>query len=165
MSITIRRYQLSDAGRLAELANNYNVAKFLTDRFPHPYTLEHAQNFIESFRKDEPTKVFVIDLNGELIGGTGIHLQEDIFKNNAELGYWIGEPYWGKGYMTEALKLVSAYAFENFPITRLYCRVYGNNPRSMKVLEKAGFSLEAKFDKSLVKNSEILDEYIYAMRK
>jgi RimJ/RimL family protein N-acetyltransferase len=92
-------------------------------------------------------------------------LQEDIFINNAEIGYWVGEEYWGKGIMTEALKLITDKAFQSFPITRVYCRVFGNNPRSMKVLEKAGFTLEAKFDSTLLKNGEILDEYIYAKRR
>lgn len=165
MSIAIRPYELSDIERLALLANNINIAKFLTGRFPHPYTTEHAKSFIETFQKDIPTKVFAITLNGELIGGTGIHLQEDIFINNAEIGYWIGEDYWGKGYMVEAVKLISDYAFNTFPITRIYARVFGNNLRSMHVLEKAGFKLEAKFEKTLLKNGEILDEYIFAKRK
>ncbi len=165
MSVQIRKWKKDDAPRLAELANNIKIAKYLTNRFPHPYTLENAHSFIEMFMKDEPARFFVITLNGEIIGGTGIHLQEDIFINNAELGYWIGEPYWGNGYMSEAIKLISDHAFKTFPVTRLFGRVYGNNPKSMKVLEKAGFILEAKFDKTLIKNGEILDEYIYAKRK
>lgn len=165
MSVSIRPYTLEDAARLSELANNKHVAQYLTNRFPHPYTIDHAKTFIETFTKDEPTKVFAITYNNELVGGTGIHLQEDIFINNAEIGYWIGEPYWGKGIMTEALKLISDKAFSTFPITRVYCRVFGNNPRSMKVLEKVGFVLEAKFDKTLLKNGEILDEYIFAKRR
>lgn len=165
MSIAIREFELSDVNRLSELANNINVARFLTGRFPHPYTSEHAKTFIETFLKDKPNKVFAITLNGELIGGTGIHLQEDIFINNAEIGYWIGEDYWGKGYMPKAVELITQYAFYTFPITRVYARVFGNNPKSMKVLEKAGFKLEAKFDQTLLKNGEILDEYIYAKRR
>lgn len=165
MSIALRPYSKEDAQRLSELANNFKIAKFLTGRFPHPYTIDHANTFIETFLKDEPTKVFAITYNNELVGGTGIHLQEDIFINNAEIGYWVGEAYWGKGIMTEALKLITDKAFQSFPITRVYCRVFGNNPRSMKVLEKAGFKLEAKFDRTLLKNGEILDEYIYAKRR
>lgn len=165
MSVSIRPYTREDAQRLCELANNINIAKYLTNRFPHPYTIDHANTFIENFLKDDPTKFFAITYNNQLVGGTGIHLQEDIFINNAELGYWIGEPYWGKGIMTEALRLVTEKAFHQFPITRVYCRVFGNNPRSMKVLEKAGFVLEAKYEKTLLKHGEILDEYIYAKRK
>lgn len=165
MSIAIREFELNDIERLSQLANNINVARFLTGRFPHPYTAEHAKTFIETFLKDKPNKVFAITLNGELIGGTGIHLQEDIFINNAEIGYWIGEDYWGNGYMPKAVELVTEYAFHAFPITRVYARVFGNNPKSMKVLEKAGFKLEAKFDQTLLKNGEILDEYIYAKRR
>lgn len=78
--------------------------------------------------------------------------------------YWIGEPFWGKGIITEALKLIIDKAFKIFPVARLYCRVFGNNPRSMKVLNKVSFILVGKYELTLKKNGEILDEYIYAKR-
>ena len=165
MKAKLRPFELSDAERLAELANNYEIARFLTNRFPHPYTIEHSKEFIELFQKDVPCQRFAVIVNGELVGGCGIHLQEDVFVNNAELGYWIGEEYQKKGYMSQALQLISDYAFANFPVTRLYCRIYGNNPGSMRVAEKVGFTLEAKFEKTLLKYKEVLDEYIYAKRR
>ncbi len=165
MKAKLRPFQLSDAERLAQLANNYEIARFLTNRFPHPYTVEHAKEFIETFQKDKPCQRFAVTVNDELIGGCGINLQEDIFINNAELGYWIGEEYQKKGYMSQALQLISDYAFANFPITRLFCRIYGNNPASMRVAEKVGFTLEGKFEKTLLKYGEVLDEYIYAKRR
>jgi ribosomal-protein-alanine N-acetyltransferase len=165
MKAELRPFELSDVERLAQLANNYEIARFLTNRFPHPYTVEHAKEFIELFQKDKPCQRFAIVVNDELIGGCGINLQEDIFVNNAELGYWIAKEYQGKGYMTDALKAITNYGFENFPVTRIFCRIYGNNPASMRVAEKAGFKLEAKFDKTLVKYGEVLDEYIYAKRR
>lgn len=165
MKVKLRPFKESDAERLALLANNYNIAKFLRNGFPHPYTVEHAKGFIDSLKNDNPTQRFVITVNDEMIGGAGIHLQDDIFELNAELGYWIGEPYWGKGYMSDAIQQVTDYAFANFKINRIFARVFGNNPASMRVVEKAGFKLEAKYDQTLFKFGEVLDEYIYAKRR
>jgi ribosomal-protein-alanine N-acetyltransferase len=165
MKVKLRPWQMSDAGRLAHLANNPNIAKFMRNVFPHPYSIDHAKVFLETATKDTPVKVFAITVNDEVIGGTGIHPQEDIFANNAEIGYWIGEAYWGKGYMSEAIQLITDHAFKNFTMNRVWLRIFGNNPRSMKVAEKAGYTFEAKFEKTLLKNGELLDEYIYARRR
>lgn len=165
MRVKLRKWHMSDAERLASLANNVHIAKYMRNVFPHPYSTEHAKAFLEIALKDEKPRVFAITVDDELIGGTGIHPQDDIFINNAEIGYWIGEHYWGKGYMSEALTLVTEYAFNNFPINRVWLRIYGNNPRSIKVAEKTGYKLEAKFEKTLLKNGELLDEYIYGKRK
>jgi RimJ/RimL family protein N-acetyltransferase len=165
MRVKLRPFKEGDAERLALLANNYTIAKFLRNGFPHPYTIEHAQIFINSLKNDDPTRRFVVTVNDEMIGGTGVHLQDDIFELNAELGYWIGEPYWGKGYMTDAVEQITDYTFANFKINRIFARVFGNNPASMRVVEKAGYKLEAKFDQTLLKYGEVLDEYIYAKRR
>lgn len=163
--IKLRPYTETDADELVVIANNFNVAKYMTNRFAHPYTKENAVAFFESIKNDSPTRVFAVTVNDIIVGSTGIHFQEDVFVNNAEIGYWFGEPYWGKGYATETLKQISEYAFNNFPVNRLFCRIFGNNPKSMKVAEKVGYKLEAKFEKTLLKNGELLDEYIYAKRK
>jgi ribosomal-protein-alanine N-acetyltransferase len=165
MMVKLRPWQMSDAERLTELANNYKIAKFMRNIFPHPYGIENAKMFLSSIEKDKPVRVFAITVNNEVIGGTGVHPQDDIFSNNAEIGYWIGEHYWGKGYMSEAIHLITDHAFKNFPVNRVWLRIFGNNPASMKVAEKAGFTFEAKFDKTLLKNGELLDEYIYAKRR
>ena len=165
MVVELRPFIIDDADELTTIANNYNIAKFMTNRFSHPYAKENALAFFESIKNDVPNRIFAITVNDKIVGSTGVHFQEDIFVNNAEIGYWIGEPYWGNGYATEALIQISEYAFKTFPINRLFCRVFGNNPKSMKVVEKVGFKLEAKFEKTLLKNGELLDEYIYAKRK
>ena len=165
MVVELRPFIIDDADELTTIANNYNIAKFMTNRFLHPYAKENALAFFELIKNDVPNRIFAITVNDKIVGSTGVHFQEDIFVNNAEIGYWIGEPYWGNGYATEALIQISEYAFKTFPINRLFCRVFGNNPKSMKVVEKVGFKLEAKFEKTLLKNGELLDEYIYAKRK
>ena len=137
----------------------------MTDRFPHPYNEEHGKIFIESAMNDFPFNLFAIDIRGEASGGIGLHLQNDIQRRNAELGYWLAEPYWGKGIITKAVKQMMDYGFKTWEIDRIFARPFGTNIGSQKVLEKAGFKLEARFDKTLFKNGEYLDELIYAVRR
>ena len=111
--------------------------------------------------KNTPTNIFAIDINGEACGGIGIHPQEDVQRKNAELGYWLAEPFWGNGIISKAIPQIVEYGFKNFDITRIYARPYGTNNASQRVLEKAGFTLEGKFEKTLFKNGEFLDEWIY----
>jgi len=165
MNVKLRPYRESDADKLALLANNFKIAKFLRNGFPHPYNIDHAKAAIKEFQSHEPTRIFAITVNNELVGSAGIHPMDDIFSMNSEIGYWIGEPYWGKGYMSQAILQITDIAFEKFEINRVFARVFGNNPASMRIVEKAGYILEAKFEKTLLKNGEILDEYIYAKRR
>lgn len=163
--MNLRPWTLADAENLAKYANNPNVARFLTNAFPHPYTIENAKSFIEMVASQNPTSLFAIDVDGEAVGSIGLHAQSDIMCKNMELGYFLGEPFWGKGIITEAVKQIVDYGFQHFDITRIYARPYGNNPASQKVLEKAGFTLEARIEKNIYKNGEFLDELIYAIRK
>lgn len=165
MNFILRPFQLSDVDSLAKHANNFKIAKFLTDAFPHPYTVDHAKAFIAMATQDDPVHIFAIDVNGEAVGAIGLHPQKDIMCKNAELGYWLSEPYWGKGIITEAIKQIVPIGFSIFDITRIYARPYGTNAASQRVLEKTGFKLEARIEKNIFKNGEFLDELIYAVRK
>jgi RimJ/RimL family protein N-acetyltransferase len=144
-------------------ANNYNVSKYMTNRFAHPYTHETGIDFIKMAMQDKPVRIFAIEVNGEAAGGIGIHPQGDIYGKNAEIGYWLAEPYWGKGIVTGALKEIVEYAFDTFDVIRLFARPFSNNAGSQKVLEKAGFELEARLKKTIFKNGEFLDELIYSV--
>lgn len=161
----LRPWTIEDAENLANYANNPKVAQFLTNGFPHPYTIENAKSFIEMVSNQSPTSIFAIDVDGEAVGSIGLHAQTDIMCKNMELGYFLGEPFWGNGITTEAVRTIVEYGFKNFDITRIYARPYGNNTASQKVLEKAGFTLEARIEKNIYKNGEFLDELIYAVRK
>lgn len=161
----LRRWEEKDAESLVKHANNFNIAKFLTDQFPHPYTLEQAFKFISMANSSEITNIFAIEVNDEACGGIGLHPQTDIMRLNAELGYWLSEKYWGNGIVTEAIIQTVKYGFEHLHIHRIYARPFGNNISSQKVLEKAGFKLEARLEKVIIKNNEVLDELIYAIRK
>jgi RimJ/RimL family protein N-acetyltransferase len=165
MKFKLRPWTLEDLNSLVRNANNFNVARFMTDGFPHPYTNENGKAFLEFATKDTPINNFAIDIQGEAAGGIGIRLQSDIHKKNAEIGYWLGESFWGKGIITEAIKEIIEFGFENYDINRIFAKPFGTNPASQRVLEKSGFKLEGKFEKTLLKNGEYLDELIYAIKR
>jgi len=161
----LKKLDLADALIFALHANNYNVWVNLTDRFPHPYTEENAKDFIKMTIAHQPTQIRGIYIGDEPIGAIGLHPLEDVFKNNIELGYWIAEPYWGKGIMTKAIGQTVEYAFSNFDINRIFARPFGRNIGSIKALEKNGFQLEATLPKTIFKDGKFEDELIYAIRK
>lgn len=164
-TFALRPWKISDLDNLLKYANNPKIAANLTDAFPHPYTEERGKKFIEMATKDDPVRIFAIDVNGEAVGAIGIHPQADIYRKNAELGYWLAEPFWGKGIMSQAVRQAVEKAFEQYDISRVFARPFGRNPASQKVLENAGFKLEARLEKTLFKNGQAEDELIYAIRR
>jgi RimJ/RimL family protein N-acetyltransferase len=164
IEFTLRKWKSEDAESLMKYADNPKIAANLTDQFPHPYKRENAEAFIAMATKNDPLNIFAISVNGEAVGGIGLHFQADIHRKNMELGYWVAEPFWGKGIMTKAVLQMVDYGFKTFDITRIFARPFGTNIASQTVLEKAGFILEARLDKTLYKNGEFLDELIYAVR-
>jgi len=146
-------------------ADNPNVYSFLMDRFPHPYTMDAAIGWIGQMLTQDPQVNFAIDVDGMAVGVIGLEIREDVYRKSALLGYWISETLWGKGIMPKAIKLITAYAFENLGLIRIQAGVLSNNPRSMRVLEKAGFTLDGILKNNIIKNGVIMDEYIYAALK
>ena len=165
MEFKLRPWTLDDLESLVYFANNKEIAKFMNDQFPHPYTIENGKAFIAFATKDSPVHIFAIDINGQAVGGIGIHPQSGVEQKNAELGYWLAEPFWGKGIITEAVKQMVIFAFNTYDINRIFARPFGTNIASQKVLEKAGFALEAKFKDSFFKYGEYLDELVYSIRR
>ncbi|MGH9409045.1 MAG: GNAT family N-acetyltransferase [Vicinamibacterales bacterium] len=159
----IRPWRQSDAQPLVKHANNLNIARQLRDRFPHPYTLGHARQFIRSVAEARPITMFAIAVNDEAAGGIGFTPGTDVERYSAEIGYWLSEPFWGRGIVTEAVRLVSDYAFESCNILRLFAVPFADNAQSTRVLEKAGYALEATLRASSVKNGEPRDQTLYAL--
>lgn len=159
----LRAWQRGDEISLQRHADNEKVSAFLRDRFPYPYTLDDASFWVNMVKDQQPLTSFAIVINGEACGGIGIELMTDVSRIAAEIGYWLGEEHWGKGITTAALKLVTAYAFEYFPLVRVEAGVYDKNGASMKVLEKAGYVKEAVLRKSIIKNGEVMDKHMYAI--
>ncbi len=165
MQFTLRPFTENDVKSVAKYANNLEIAKNLTNKFPHPYTTENARQFIAFATANKPVHIMAIDVNGEAVGGIGVHPKDDIECKNAEMGYWIAEPFWGNGIITKAVAQMIEYGFANFEIDRIFARPFGTNLASQKVLQKTGFMLEAQFEKTLFKNGEYKDELIYAIRR
>jgi [ribosomal protein S5]-alanine N-acetyltransferase len=161
----LRPYRDGDEASLANHANNYQVWRNVRDAFPYPYTLEDAKQWIALCKTETKPTVFAIDIDGQVVGGVGIVLQKDVFRKNAEIGYWLGETFWGKGIATEAVKELTQYAFKHFDIERLYAGVFEYNPASMRVLEKAGFHLEAVHKKNICKENQLYNEHLYVIFK
>lgn len=160
---TVRSWRRSDAESLVRHANNRKVWRNLRDTFPHPYTAHDAERWIRSTSGSIPETNFAIGVGDEAVGGIGIALREDVFRRSAEIGYWLGEPYWGRGIATEALKAITDYAFATFDLSRLYAGVFEWNPASMRVLEKAGYVFEARLRRSVLKDGQLIDELLYAI--
>jgi len=165
MNLKLRAWNKNDLPSLVKYANNPEISKNLTDKFPYPYKKEDGLRFIEMATKNNQQNIFAIEVNNEAAGAIGIHPQDDIHQKNAELGYWLAQPYWGKGIVTEAIKQIVEYGFQNFDINRIFARPFGSNKASQRVLEKAGFELEAIFEKTVLKRGVYEDELFYAVRK
>ena len=159
----LRPWKPGDEESLVRHANSRVIWRNLRDAFPHPYTLANAQHWIRSANPATPVTNFAIVVDGSAVGGIGLVLKDDVFRRSAEIGYWLGEEYWGRGIVTEAVHAVTDYAFATFDLCRVYAGVFEWNPASMRVLEKAGYEYECRTRKSVVKDGEIIDELIYAI--
>ena len=161
----IRDWTPADAGSIAKYANNRKIAMWLRDRFPYPYTQSDADAFLSAVAKQDPRTTFAIATEDQAIGGIGLEFGADVHRFTAELGYWLGEPFWGRGIMTDAVRHFTAWAFENFEAHRICSSVFAGNRPSVRVLEKAGFEREGCLRASVFKNGTIMDQVLYARIK
>ena len=158
-NIKLRELELSDKLKLSELLNNKKIWDNLRNKVPYPYQESDAINFIEFITKDNSQQVFAIEVNGNLCGVVGLVLQQDVYEKSAEIGYWIGEPFRGKGIASEAVKLMTDFGFNELNLRRIYAAVFEFNIASMKVLEKNGYLNEGILKKAVFKNGEVWDEH------
>jgi RimJ/RimL family protein N-acetyltransferase len=162
----LREWNLTDSASLAIYANNIHIWNNIRDYFPHPYSELDGTAFISHVRtKPKPITDFAIEIAGEAVGGIGITPNADVERITAEIGYWLGEPFWNKGIMTHVIQDVANYTFTHFPITKLYAPVFEFNQASMRVLEKAGFIKEAILRKAAIKNNKVIDLHYYVRFK
>ena len=154
---------MRDRDAIVRHANNRNVWINLRDRFPHPYTDADARRWLDSVVGQKPETNFAIAVAGEAAGGIGFTVQHDVGRRSAEIGYWLGEEFWGRGIATDALIAVTDYAFSNYDVCRLYAHVFDWNRASARVLEKAGYAFEGRLRKSVTKDGQTIDQLMYAM--
>ncbi|MEM7380739.1 MAG: GNAT family protein [Bacteroidota bacterium] len=161
--ITLRKFNEQDATRLALLCNNIKIWNNVRDYLPHPYSEKDGLAFIRAVAEEDPLATFAIDYEDELAGCIGIQPQSDVYRLTAEIGFWIGEPFWGKGIAPEAIKLATNYGFEELGLIRMYAHCFDFNIGSQKALTKAGFHREGVAEKAIIKNDRIGDEIRFAL--
>jgi [ribosomal protein S5]-alanine N-acetyltransferase len=159
---TLRDWRKSDEASIVGHANNLNIARQLRDRFPHPYTRDDARTFLKAAASGTPRTNFAIDVAGEAVGGLGYVPGGDVERYSAEVGYWLAEPFWNRGIITEALGLFTRYAFTELNLLRLFAVPLADNPGSIRVLEKAGYVREGILRASCVKYGQAKDQVLYA---
>lgn len=165
--IIIREWKVSDAKALAGLLNDKKILDNLRDGLPYPYTESDALWYINSCLSADKNEqfCFAVAYNDKVVGSIGIFRQGNIHFRTAELGYYIGAEYWGKGIMTESVRLACERVFDNTDIVRIYAEPFAENTASCRVLEKNGFVLEGIMRKNAYKNGTYRDMKLYALVK
>lgn len=163
MNIQVRPITKEDAPRLVKYANNRKIWLNLRDYFPHPYKMDDAIWFIEMCNSHETNKIFAISTEDGFVGIVGVHPLTDIYAQTGELGYWLGEEYWGNGYTSHAVRWMVNYTWGQTDLQRLEAGVFEHNVASMQVLEKCGFEKECIKRRRLKKDGEFYDEHFYGM--
>ena len=164
---TLEKWDLKYADDVVKNADNPAVASNLRNVFPCPYTCEDAVGYIKFCSGNNETKqcTRAIVINGHAVGSIGFFIQHDVYEKNAEVGYWLGEDYWKQGIMSEALKRICAFGFDNYDIERIYAEPFADNKGSRGVLEKAGFILEGELRRNVLKNGVFHNSCIYGHLK
>lgn len=157
----LRPWQREDAQQLAAIANNKNIWNNVRDAFPSPYTVMDALQWISQETSTQTITNFAVVYQGKVAGSMGIILSDDVYRTTIEIGYFIGELFWGKGIATAAVKSLCNYVEQQFKPTRIMARIYAHNKASMKVLEKNNFELESIQRKAAIKNGVVLDVYVW----
>ena len=159
----LRQWFGSDAESLVPLANDPYIARYLSHVFPQPYTRADADRWIREQSNAETNAQFAIEVDGELAGGIGFLLGKGERIGTASLGYWLGKRFWGRGVMSEAVQVATQWAVDTLRVRRVWANVMAPNVGSSRVLEKAGFRLEAKMTAAICdRRGMIHDEYIFA---
>lgn len=163
----LRKWRMDDAEALSALLNNKKILDNLRDGIPYPYTKKDAEEYIAFALTTDPNKdfAFAITADGVLAGSITLTRQANIHDRTAEMGYYLGEEFWGQGIGTEAVKQVCDYVFENTDIMRIYAEPFARNAASCRILEKSGFVFEGTLRKNAVKNGVVEDMKMYSLIK
>ncbi|MDE7313062.1 MAG: GNAT family N-acetyltransferase [Eubacterium sp.] len=163
--ILLRQWKQADAKALAQAADNPHIAENLRNVFPHPYTLEDAQWFINDCiaNAGDGQLLRAVEVDGTVAGSISISRGTDVYEKSAELGYWLAEGYWRQGIMTQAVRMICEEAFGTMDIARIFAEPFAHNAGSRRVLEKAGFTCEGTMRDSVYKNGKIGSYCMYAL--
>lgn len=161
--LLLRPWRIGDEESLVRYVNNRKIWLNVRDSLPHPYTMDDAMQWVRLSATLPQQVSFALEFGHEAIGAIGLVLQEDVYKGSAEIGYWLGESFWGLGLMTEAVDGVTRWALGEYGLRRLWTGVFEYNKASMRVLEKCGYVFEGISKQAVVKDGKLLDEYRYAI--
>ena len=159
--VNIRNWQIIDAQALAAVANNRNVWNSIRNEFPSPYTVMDALAWIKHANEEKPVANFAIEIGNIVAGNISCTRHKDVYAKTVELGYFIGENYWGKGIATAAVALMLEAIKKNKEIVRIEAKIFGGNGASARVLEKNNFVLEGTRKNAIYKNGVIADEQVW----
>ena len=162
---SLRPYCMEDIPSMVQHANSWKVARNLRDVFPHPYTEKDARDFVALCLQNEGRGQLcrAIDVGGQAVGTISLTVGRDVYRKSGELGYWLGEDFWGQGIMTAAVQRICQEGFERFDLVRIYAEPYAYNTPSRRVLEKAGFTLEGVMRRGVYKDGQVQDYCMYAL--
>ncbi|HTH30175.1 MAG TPA: GNAT family N-acetyltransferase [Lacibacter sp.] len=160
--VKLRPWIENDLAPLVSLANNKEIYDQVRDLFPHPYTLEDGKYWLSVNVGITPVLNFVIEVDGQFAGSIGMVPQTDVYRCNMEIGYWLGQAFWGNGVATKAVELIVNLIWHQYPhVQRIYANTYESNEASQQVLRKNDFILECVHKKGVIKNNKLLDEYVW----
>lgn len=161
----IRSFRPGDATSITKHIGSYSVARNLS-AVPHPYSLQHAEEWIATASNRTPQTNFAITVDDQVVGGIGVEIGDPsrlaVCDHCAEIGYWLGESFWGRGIMSEAVVAITEWAFTELRVVRLHAAVYARNPASARVLEKAGYGFEGRLRARYFRDDEFIDGLLYA---
>ena len=159
----VRSWRPGDEDALARHANDRGVWLNLRDRFPHPYTRPDAESWVRFAAGGNPETNFAIAVDGQAVGGIGLVLHDDVERCSAEIGYWLGRAFWGRGLATAAVRGLTDHAFRTHALTRVFALPFADNAASIRVLEKAGYRFEGRLRRAAVKDGQVRDQVLYAL--
>ncbi|GAB3747146.1 GNAT family N-acetyltransferase [Spirosoma pomorum] len=159
----LRPWREGDEDSLSRHASNRHIWNNVRDFFPYPYTPRDAHSWVRSNKSYHQPTNFAVEIDGQAVGNIGFTVKDDIYRFNAEIGYWLSEDYWGRGIMSEAVPLVTRYIFDQFQVNRVFACVLAGNVGSMHVLQSAGYRHEAVLRQAATKNNKFMDEHIFAI--
>ncbi|MEL7608691.1 MAG: GNAT family N-acetyltransferase [Bacillota bacterium] len=167
MDCSIRPWRIEDADDLAAALNNRKILDNLRDGLPFPYTAQDAKDYIRAMLDADKNNMFAfaIVVDGKAVGSIGVFRRDNIHAQTAEMGYYIAEPYWGRGIGTSAVRQACSLIFCTTDIVRIFAEPFAHNIASCRVLEKSGFVLEGVLRKNALKNGRVLDMKLYALVK
>lgn len=161
--LRLRHLRRDDVAAVTRLVGDRRVWLNLRDVVPHPYTLRDGADFVGRMVASTDPEAVAIELDGDLAGVIGVHPNTDVHRYVAELGYWLGPPFWGRGVATRCVRAITAHVFATTELLRIEAHVFSSNPASSRVVEKAGFTLEGTLRASVVKDGRVLDRHMWAM--